>query len=665
MAFAFDIPPMPPDNARPRNLRRPDMGLYLDRNEFEGDPRSLTSCNNLRIKDKELSGRNMGWEPFPEAIGEGNQYNLDNEQVLWIDTFRLRSGTLLTMFANQNDLFLHDALGPTLKYLTPLFAGLLGNVIGGNVGEVDNFHIVATSSPGFLGTRLTIPIAAGYGLNVKPGDFIHFGSNTQNLPSAIWHEIATVGPLGSELTTVTDPGVIPLSTALTIRQVFTGTNFDLWDGETFQDAQTTVILDGTGGNRDEDTFYITNGITMVLWNGNTLSASWFFPGFITRRFQYHRQIMMAYFINEAGQQKPGAIKTSRLNFPEDFATEEATEFVSANSTSDILRIEPLGDSVVGYYGQDIEIFTFVGPPLFWLIRSAVPGIGILAPGALADFGDFHEILSHDRAYRFDGVTVTEVMGQVMREVLRTQAPNRERRSYVHIDDEQGEAIWSVPLSTDGGDTDAPPVSAFTQHYLEQPAQNVPPPMMQRDFPFTATGYYIRDTGAIRFSDFAGRDSDGFNLVDFAWNDRALQAAFPFSIAGDGDGNLWILSTTSTKGIPNSPFTEAIVQTATFPYFALIDGNTNGHVQFIEPYADAKGNAYNLEILFQTVDRYDDNQPPIDSIASYDLDHSSDRRVPLRVAGRYGRTTFQNDSTILGSFFVCGGYRVSIAPMGDR
>ena len=664
---------IPPDRSQTRNLRRPNLGLVLNRNQYELDPRALVECRNARIKNAEISTVNMGWEPFPEEIGEGNQYNLDSKQVLLIKEFVTRAGTTLTLFANERDLFYHDAAGPTLKYLTPIFAGLNGDATAGNVGEVDNFHIIADDSPGFGATRLTIPVTSGYLLNVQVGDFIHFGSNTQILPTATWHEIASVA--GGNLVLVTDPGVIAIGTAITIRQIFRGNNFDLWNGETFPEAHTTILVDGTNGDRDEDTIYVTNGLAMVAWNGNTLTSWWYYPGFVCRRFRYHRQIMLAYFIDEGGQRKPGAIKTSRLLFPEDFATEEATEFVSANGITGIQRLQALGDSLVAYYERDIEIITFVGPPLFWLIRSAVPGIGILSANSIADFGDFHQILSHDRAYDFDGVQITEAMPQVMREVLRIHAPNRAARAYVLLDEENGEAIWSIPLSTDGNATDSPPVSAYTEHYLESPADGVPPPMMKRDFPFTAAGNFVRDTGALRFVDFLTRDDDAFNKVDFSWDDRALQASFPFSIAGDGNGDIWILSTKSTKGIPASPYTAVLPQSVSFPYFAWVDGEANGLLQWVEPFANAGGNVYDMKITVHSVNRYKDSRNPLNVSALHDLSHAAEdriagtgddeRRTAFRVAARYGRLQFENDSTTKGSFFIHAGYRVKIAPMGDR
>lgn len=666
--MAAPLPQLPRSQQRPRNLRRPNLGLVLNKNAYEMDPRALIDTNNARIKNGEIDSRNMGWEPFPENIGEGLQYNLDSKQVLFIQNFETRAGTTISMFANQTDLFYHDVSGPTLKYLTPIY------ITGTVDNPVSNQAIVGTGTA-WATARLTAPVTGGFGDNVRPGDFIHFGATNQILPTATWHEIDTVVD-NTHLTLLTDPGLLGGATAYTIRQTFTGTNLDRWFGETFPKAQTTIDIDGTPAtNRDEDTVYLTNGLEMVGWDGNNLTAWWFFPGFVARKLRYHRQIMLASFIDEAGERKSQAIKTSRLNFPEDFTTEEATEFVSANGTSDIETLEPLGDSVIAYYERDIEVVTFVGPPLFWLIRSAVPGIGILSPTAIADFGDYHEILSHDRAYRFDGVSITEVMPQVMREVLRKQAPNRERRTYVHIDDENGEAIWSIPLSTDGTATDSPPVTAYSQHYLEASSDNLPPPMMQRDFPFTAAGRFIRDTGALRFSDFATRDDDDFSKVDFAWNDRALQAAFPFSIGGDGNGDIWILSTKSTKGVPASPFTAVVDSFVEFPFFAWGDGDLNGLLHWVMPYCDALGTAYNLLVTVTATDRYDDQGPKLRSSSTFDLSHGidariagtaiPDRRLPFRIAGRYGNIRFSNDTDVAGSFFTCGGYRVQLSPMGDR
>lgn len=669
--MAAPLAQLTPNRQLPRNVRRPNLGLYLNRNSFEMDPRALAACNNARIKDGEISTQNLGWEPFPEGIGEGNQYNLDALQVLLIAVLATRNGTRISIFANQRDLFFHDTAGPTLKYLTPIYAtGTVDNT-------VSNMQIDGTGTL-WATNRLTVPITGAYGDNALPGMFISFGSATEVLPTATWHEIDTVTN-DTTLTILTDPGLLGGATTYTIRQIFTGDNNNLWDGEIFPNAQTAFLDTGAGGNRAEDTIYLTNGIEMAYWDGNTTQATWFFPGFVAGRLKQHRRIMLASDILEAGQLKPSATKTSAINFPENFATEEASEFVSANGISRLQTLEPLGDAVIAYYQLDIEILTFVGPPIFWLIRSAVPGTGVLAPGFVADQGDFHEFLSIDAAYRFDGVGIREVMPQVMREVLRTIDPNRSDRGYVHIDHENGEALWSLPLSTDGGAVDSPPVSALSEHYLESLPAQVPTPVMKRDFPFTAIGRFIRDTGAVRFSDLNVPGEHEFDKLDFAWNDRALQAAFPFTIVGDGNGDIWILGTRSTKGEalvqPDSSFTSSMVSSVTFPDFAWIDGERNGHMQWLEPFANAGGNVYDLQYTITTKDRFAAIRGVSFTDTDFDLSHGSveesdgsdqpDRRIGVRLVGRYGNVQFENDPAIKGSFFICSGYRTKIRPRGDR
>lgn len=682
MAADFQLPQLPPARKQIRNVRRPNLGLYLDRTDSEMDPRAVSACNNAAIVKGEITTRNMGWSVFPELNAAGAQYNLDNLQVLLIDRLETRAGAVISIFANQRDIFYHDAAGMLLKYITPIYAtGLCGND-----GGPDNFTITGTGGTLWDTQRVTSPVLLGYGNNAVPGMFISFGSATENLPTATWHEIDTVTS-DTVLTILTDPGVIAAGTPYTIRQVLTGDNSNQFSSETFPDAQTLLLADGvTSGNRDEDTFYVTNGLEMLEWNGSTATCTWFFPGFVARGLLQHKQILLAYNITEAGEEKPGAIKTSQLNFCEEFSGFEATEFVSANGRSEVLRLLPLGDTIIAYYRQDVETVTFVGPPLFWLIRSAIPGKGLLAANAVVDFGDFHEFLSDDTAYQFDGVTVREVMPQVMREVLRKHAPNRSGGAYAHRDFQNGQVIWSLPLSTDGPAVDQPPVTAYTEHYLEKASDQTPVPVMQRDFPFTATGYFTRGTPALRFSDFFGLSNDDFSQLNVPWDDRSLQASFPYSIAGDGNGNIWILGTASVKGEAavqaDSTYTSKITSFVRFPRFALIDGETNGMLQWVEPFANQEGVAGNLMMQLVMRDRFDDligtfepgpSSPDYDT--SFDLLHGAPeklfglpgpgRHVAFRAVGRYADLFLQNNVAVKGSFFTCGGYRVSVVPRGFR
>jgi hypothetical protein len=303
---------------------------------------------------------------------------------------------------------------------------------------------------------------------------------------------------------------------------------------------------------------------------------------------------------------------------------------------------------------------YVGPPLYFIARVAVPGKGLVAQRAVMDFGDYHELLSRDSIYRFDGVQIIESAKQVFREVLRQASPNLVGQAYAYMDEENGEVIWSVPLGSDGQDADQAPTIAYVEHYLEDVGPSLPPPCTIRDFPFTAVGQYIA-TSALTFDDFP---ATGFEDSALSFDDRALQTAFPFLVAGDDSGNVAILNTTNRK------FGFGYTSYARFPRTALGDGEFKGLVHRIEPHTTRREGAtgYALGVELRVFDF-----PDGDAIATesneFDLTHQSLRYVPFRVGGRYGDVKFFTDGMVgtqgRPEPWDCAGYEIKVSPMGAR
>lgn len=654
MVSALQLPQLPPSRRTRKTMRRPNLGVYLDRQPLEMDPRAMSDCLNVRVKDGAVRNQNMGWEPFPEAAAA--PLNLDSQQVLFIDQFFTRAGSQNLVFGTQKDLFRYNDGGQDLRYITPIYS--TGTAT--NTAQPDNMHILGASGTLWDTDKTILPVATSlYGKNAEVGDEISFGSAAEYDPAATWFTISVVTD-DTHIEISADPGAIGAG-PYTIRHKFTGDNFDVWNAETFPDAQ----------EDDEDKYFVTNGIHMMSWNGNADTFEYFYPGFTARGFLYHKQIMMAFYLVEAGETKPGVIATSRLNFPEDYTTEEASRFQSGDTISGIQLLAPIGDVVAVYYERDVALVQFVGPPIFWIARTAVPGLGALSPAAFMDFGDFHEFLSHDQAYRFDGVTLTEVGSQVFREVLRKLAPNRSDRAYAHIDEENGEVLWVVPLTTDGSAADAPPTTAYTEHYLENVGPTAPVPMAIRDFPATATGFFQR-TATLRFSDLASAPENNFENYNFAWDDRVFQASFPFNLFGDANGDIFIFGTRDDKF--DGTTRGDIHSFAIFPRRAVIDGRTKGIITRIEPQTTQRlgSSSYGLIISLRVSDTADGKvQTPEQGI--FDMTggvvgglpggQASLRYLPFRSAARYAEVMF---STLLANQpWDLAGYAVEAVPAGER
>src|SRR5690606_36661207 len=177
-------------------------------------------------------------------------------------------------------------------------------------------------------------------------------------------------------------------------------------------------------------------------------------------------------------------------------------------------------------------------PIIFTFRQALAGIGPISANAIADFGDFHEFIGADGQYNFDGVGITEINPQLFRDALRSMDPVRRRLAFGHFDEEQGDLIWSLPLTTDAdvGDIEGQAEVAFVEHYLEEVSGDADTPCSKRSFPFTATGFYERAEG-LTWSSMQGT----WNAANFAWNDQFYQLGFPLNLVGDKNGKVWVLN----------------------------------------------------------------------------------------------------------------------------
>lgn len=634
-------------------VRRPSLGVYRDRLPLDIDPRALEGCLNVRIKNGRLSADGMGWENFPLLASDSDRINLDAQQVLLIDRHRTRAGAVTTIFANKKDVYrFNPAASPTatVTYVTPRYAtGTVGNATGPNT-RIDG------SGTAWNTDIVTAPVTGGYGVNAKPGYMIAFGDAAEVALDATWYEIDTVTS-DTRLDLLVDPGTVTPGTAYTIRQTMTGDNLDIWRSATFQDSQDS-------SPPGLDVYYLTNGVEMMSWDGSASQFAWFSPGFVGKSVGVFQQTLVFWNVLVSGQLKPGSIKYSRINYPMNFSTLGAGEILPSDGVLDLLDCKPLGDQIVCYYQGDIILLQQVAAPVYWAARVAVPGKGLIAQRAIMDHGDYHEFLSQAGAYRFDGVSLLPAMPQLFRDVLRTVAPSRIKQSYAMLDEENGEVVWSVPLTTDGQAVDEPPTLAYSQHYLEDVGPNLPSPMMIREWPFTAAGLYS-STENLKFEDIPSTSEGTFVASALQWDDRSLQSAFPLKIVGDANGDIYVLNTSNTQA------GATVFSYADFPRRALGDGERMGLIHWIEPYTTRREGAGDAPLRLM-VSLYDfaDGEPTVRHHFTFDLTHSGRRFVPIRKAARFGAVRFYTLGETAGRVaqpepWDLGGYKIKVTPMGDR
>lgn len=493
---------------RDTSVLSPNLGLYLGIPPLTVPLRALSDGNNFRVKEGRLSALNLGALRF-------GAFTLNGPVVL-IDNFFLRSGAQRLIFATPTDLYAYDEATEGVSFLTPV-----ENTGTVDVSDADPAVVTSASGPTAFDTN-----------GVKAGDEIAFGASDETDPAATWHVIASVDS-DTQLTLSGPVAGAPLvGQDYTIRRLFTGDMLDQWETATFLKA----------APGDEDLWFAVNGVDgVVKWDGNAAHAEFVSGlGFTCKTLAVYSNMMIyGNLIMDGGEARTASIVNSDVGAPEDVSSGLSEEFRVHDGVDPIVTLATLGDSLVIYSDRTMVLAQFVGDPLVFVFRVAVSGLGPISGRLVADFGDYHEFIGPDSQYRFDGVGLEETGFQVWREVLRQRDPNRPALAFSHFDEENGDLIWCVPLTTDpgvGGEDIAPPATAFAEHYLEEVGSRDPVPFSRRDFPFTCSGFYERQE-TLTWDTLTQTWQD----LNFRWNDQFFLAAFPFNLVGNVDGEIFVIN----------------------------------------------------------------------------------------------------------------------------
>ena len=493
----------------------PNLGLYYGLDALMVPSRGLQDGRNFRIKQGKVGNVNLGWQEHSTIDFV--------DPIMLIDTFYIRSASQKQVIATTKNVYEYDPENDTALYLNRRYAT-------GTVAHDGANPTVVTGT----GTSWT---TAG----IKPGDMIHFGNAAQRSLSATWFEIDVVTD-NTHLTLTGDAGAaLGAGASYTIRRTFTGDITDFWDSATF-----TMPDDGAGGVGD-DLFFLTNGAEFVhTWDGSaTQLVEQSGMNFLCKQLFVYKNMMIYANLSYGGESLPTGMINSDVGLPlnaGDDGTGLSEQFRVNDGVFEILEVEDMGDNLVFYSRDHVTLCQFVGDPLIFIFREAGEGVGPLAGRLVADFGDYHEFIGADAQYLFDGVTLSTVNQQVWREVLRTRDASRQHFGFHHFDEENGELIWAIPLTSDAGvgDEDAPPEQAFTEHYLEEVGDKTPTPFSRRDFPFLTPG-----TGTVQGALTWDEITETWDQMVIRWNDSQLFTAFPLNLMGDANGTLWKINTIQT------------------------------------------------------------------------------------------------------------------------
>ena len=592
---------------------RGSLGVYLDRAPIAVPRGGLSNARNCRVLRGHVVRRAMGWQPYFDGQLNG--------PVTLIDQFELRDGTRLTIFGTPTDLYQFDT--GAVAYLTPRYeTGTATWTIGG----------VTVTGGG-----------TSWVANVKVGDEIHLGDSGETDPDAVWYPIEEVTDdthVKISGATFPDNG---LALPYTIRQKFVGTLKDIWNTEVFYDAQP----------EDVDFWYATNGVDdVVRWDGNATQ--------VTRRpalgfkCDWLAQLngMMIYGnLLESAERKSNVFRSSVIGVPEDVSGDGAAEQNGTDIADHLVAGIPLGDVLVSYGRKSRTLLQFVGPPLYWVLRTVSRNRGVVSGRAIVDRGDHHEFIGQDGAFRFDGVRDEEFGGQVFREVVKKIDLNRLEQTIGFQDLEAAEVLWIVPHTDDGDPETAGPTTAYTEHYLEPVGRN-PVPVMIRDLPATAIGEVYRDE-SLRFDDVVG----DFASQDYAWNDRFFQAEFPSKLFGTVAGEVMEL------GFDDSKAGEPLVAFARFARIPVADGIYRGLVRELEAVVENLPAAtYPLTVRIYAADRAEGGST-LEATVLTDLTGVGERWKRPRVLARFIDVEARTDEELQG--WSLSGIRLLTRDSGRR
>lgn len=601
---------------------RPNLGLYLDRPKIALERGMLSAGLNFRVKYGKLSNLNLGWSRF-------GSFTL-NGPVQAVIPFRISVNTEHLLFVTPTDIYKYNASDESVSYVTPTY----------NTGT-------AAAS----GTAITGSSTMWDG-NVAPGDEISFGASDEDDPAATWYEIDSVNS-DTSITLTASAGTIA-DGAYTIRKKFTGDFADLWDWDIFIDAD-----DGGGGV--ETQLWLTNNIDYpVRWNGTDDAFEEMSSLGFTCKFLHVFSNMMIYAnVTQSGTNKISDIINSDVGKPDDVSNGLANQFKINTGSDAINGIEILGDSLVIYSKYHVNIAQFVGSDLVFVFRTISNNIGSFANRGIANFGSYHEFISSDAQYAFNGASLTQINDHIWREVLRKQDPARIQQLYAFFDDQNGDLIYSIPLATDAGagDDTQPPEFAYVEHYLEdvtgatKQSQYVRKAYSYRTFPFTAIGYYSRQAGLTW-----DQITDAWEDINYRWNDQFFAVQFPLILVGDANGKVYTLNTSQNAN------GSALETYATFGRTALVDGMIRGLLARIYPFVAP----YNNDITI-TVSMYD-HASATSAVSTTELTYDqnlneSDYFVTPYRRGRFVEITFGSNGLSLP--WELDGYDTDVRSGGRR
>lgn len=252
----------------PYPIALPNQGIDISKPEQFLEAAYSPYSRNMEFYNELLQGR-LGNTKFDTAALSG--------PVLLIDQYWKFTGSYDLIFATTKDIYKYDFGNSRYDILTPVY-------------QTGTIEIQAGTPTIVRGTGTSWTTG-----NVKAGDFIKIGSGSIHTGST-WYEVASLN-VGSQQITLTASGpTTAAGTAYVLRQIFNGTNTDIWQGKNFLD------------DAEGEVFIMVNGVDHPVWyndSGQVQQFSALPTDFTSAKYlQVFGNRIVFLWTREAGQNQP-------------------------------------------------------------------------------------------------------------------------------------------------------------------------------------------------------------------------------------------------------------------------------------------------------------------------------------------------------------------------
>lgn len=280
--------------------------------------------------------------------------------------------------------------------------------------------------------------------------------------------------------------------------------------------------------------------------------------------------------------------------------------------------QPLGNYLVVYKERSICIMTYVGGSQIFNQRTAIQGIGLIAPQALINLGDEHIFVGPDNIYSYDLLEPKMAGDDIRTEFFRLLDPSYTCNIRGFFIEEVPEAYFSfTSINSEDNTNDMALV-----YNTETKAWSI------RELPMTAFGYWSKTT-----DDAIDNDEEEIDSDNTTWDDsRDLQNS-PTNLCADKNGYIYQLGGHSKDSADISFY----LQTG---LMALDEPEMLKRLKRIQFMISREGN-YNLKVEIGTAANVDE---PIEwqQTRYMSLDRTTPPWVDCDVTGRYFSIRVSNE-----------------------